>query len=566
MKMFIFLVKYSPLLFVLSLVSGIVSGASSAGLMALVNDRLAEMSHPDANFFREFLMLAGLAVGSLLAARLLLLRLATRAVRTWRVQLCQQLLRAPLRQIEQQGSAGLMATLTNDIAEVTEALTKFPMQCVNGAVIVACFGYLFWLCWPLALGFMLTMGAGIVTYEVVVRRSRRHMELLRNTWDRLIEQFTALVDGNKELKLNRQRRDKFSEMELASTATTMMNAAWKFNSTFAVAETSGQLFFYFLILSVPVLAPRVQVQDTGIITGFILMLLYMSGRIGEFVGTIPVFHRADVAKTKIESLGIQLGEESLKINPGVATVPAAYSSIEMRQLTYQYKRDGEEDNFVVGPLNVAFKPGEIVFVIGGNGSGKSSFARLLTGLYVPTGGALCLNGVAVDDESRDHYRQHFSAVFADFHLFKNLYEETPEQRLHRAEDFLETLQLSDKVKLTGSAFSTVELSTGQRKRLALLTSFLEDRQVYLFDEWASDQDPAFKQVFYYEILPELAARGKTVVVISHDDHYYRAADRIIRFADGRIIEDRRLELPRAVTSPSSALAAVPAISEAALVA
>lgn len=554
MKLFVFLIRYSPLLFVLSLASGIVSGVASAGLMALVNDRLGEMSHPSRSFFLSFLTLAGLAVASLLTARLVLLRLATRAVRTWRVRLCRQLLRAPLRQIEQRGSAGLMATLTNDIAEVTEALTKFPIQCVNGAVIVACFGYLFWLCWPLALGFLLTMGAGIVTYELLVRHSRRHMQLLRDTWDRLIEQFTALVDGNKELKLNRHRREHFAERELAPTAATMMNAAWNFNSIFAVAETSGQLFFYLLILSVPLLAPHVGGVEAGTITGFILILLYMSGRIAEFVGTIPVFHRAAVAKGKIESLGIELGEESVREQDEAP--PAVFESIELRQLSYQYKPNGEEDNFVIGPLDLSLHPGEIVFVIGGNGSGKSSFARLLAGLYLPTGGAMYLNGNAVDDGNRDHYRQHFSAVFADFYLFRNMVEAAPEQRLQRAEEFLATLQLADKVKLDGNAFSTVDLSTGQRKRLALLASFLEDRQVYLFDEWASDQDPAFKQVFYHRILPELAARGKTVVVISHDDQYYQAADRIIRFADGRIIDDTRAERvrPRAM-APVSALVA-----------
>lgn len=548
MKMFSFLVRFSPLLFCLSLLSGLISGASSAALMALVNDRLAELAHVQTSFYRDFLSLAGLAVGSLLAARLLLLRLATRAVRTWRIQLCQQLLRAPLRQIEQYGSAGLMATLTNDIAEVTEALTKFPMQCVNGAVILACFSYLFWLAWPLALGFLLTMLAGIITYEILVRQARVHMELLRNTWDSLITQFTALVDGNKELKLNRARREQFAQVELVNTADTMMKAAWQFNSTFAVAETSGQLFFYLLILSLPLIASRIQVNDAGIITGFIVMLLYMSARIGEFVSTIPIFHRADVAKRKIESLGIELGVESLQTNSQSNHQLLRFKQIELEQLVYQYKADGEEDNFVVGPLNLKLIPGEIVFVIGGNGSGKSSFARLLTGLYSAQAGRLLLNGIEIDDSNREQYRQIFSAVFADFHLFKKLYEITPEQRLHKAEDFLNTLQLADKVKLTGEGFSTVELSTGQRKRLALLSSFLEDRQVYLFDEWAADQDPAFKQVFYYEILPELAARGKTVVVISHDDQYFHAADRIVRFADGRIIEDRLLQ--RAPSQPA----------------
>jgi putative ATP-binding cassette transporter len=550
MNIFKFLVRFSPWLFGLSVVFGIVSGVSSAALMAMINDRLAEMANPNLAFFRDFLILVAVAIGSQLGSRLILLRLATRAVRAWRVRLCEQLLKAPLRQLEEQGSSGLMATLTNDISEVTEALTKFPMQCVNAAVIVACFGYLFWMSWTLAAGFLVTMVAGIVTYECVIRRSRSHMQKLRDTWDELIEHFTALVDGNKELKLNRKRRDSFTEVELLPTATLMMNEAWKFNSTFAIAETSGQVFFYLLIISIPLLAPRMQVSSQEIITGFILMLLYMSSRISEFVGAIPVFHRADVSKKKIESLGIELGQEELVIAPGMAlessVMQARFNGIEMKQLTYQYQAEVAEDSFQLGPVNVAFAPGEIVFVIGGNGSGKSSFARLLTGLYTPSGGELRISGQLVDDSNRDEYRQHFSAVFSDFHLFKNLYEAMPEERRLRAERFLETLQLSKKVSLSDGSFSTVSLSAGQRKRLALLTSFLEDRQVYVFDEWASDQDPAFKQVFYYEILPELAARGKTVIVISHDDHYYRAARRIVRFENGRIIEDRCF--PHAVPS------------------
>ena len=547
MNIFKFLIRFSPWLFGLSVVFGIVSGVSSAGLMAMINDRLAKMAHPDMIFFRDFLVLMTVAIGSQLGSRLILLRLATRAVRAWRVRLCEQLLKAPLRQLEEQGSAGLMATLTNDISEVTEALTKFPMQCVNAAVIVACFGYLFWMSWTLAFGFLVTMVIGIVTYEFVIRRSRSHMQKLRDTWDELIEHFTALVDGNKELKLNRKRRDSFTSVELLPTATSMMNEAWKFNSTFAVAETSGQVFFYLLIISIPLLAPQVHVDNQAIITGFILMLLYMSSRISEFVGAIPVFHRADVSKKKIESLGIELGQEALVIARGAAldgaSMQTRFGGIEMKQLSYRYQADVDEDSFQLGPISVAFAPGEIVFVIGGNGSGKSSFARLLTGLYLPSSGELRLSGALIDDSNRDEYRQHFSAVFSDFHLFKNLYEAMPDDRKRRADRFLEILQLSKKVSLSDTSFSTVALSAGQRKRLALLTSFLEDRQVYVFDEWASDQDPAFKQVFYYEILPELAARGKTVIVISHDDHYYRAARRIVRFEDGQIIEDRCYDQP-----------------------
>jgi putative pyoverdin transport system ATP-binding/permease protein len=112
------------------------------------------------------------------------------------------------------------------------------------------------------------------------------------------------------------------------------------------------------------------------------------------------------------------------------------------------------------------------------------------------------------------------------------------------------LQLDRKVTVADGVFSTVELSQGQRKRLALVMTYLEDRPFYVFDEWAADQDPLFKELFYTVLLCDLKSRGKTVVVITHDDHYYHVADRCVRLEDGRIVEDRhfrpRIEEERTV--------------------
>jgi putative ATP-binding cassette transporter len=172
--------------------------------------------------------------------------------------------------------------------------------------------------------------------------------------------------------------------------------------------------------------------------------------------------------------------------------------------------------------------------VGGNGSGKSSLAKVITGLYPPKAGMIRLDGKPVDDGNRDDYRQLFSAVFGDFYLFDNLLG-TPSPELDaQATEYLNLLHLQHKVKITGGVLSTTSLSTGQRKRLALLNSYLEDRPFYLFDEWASDQDPLFKDIFYTQILPDLKARNKTILVITHDDHYFHLADRIIKLDYGRI--------------------------------
>ncbi|MBH9340157.1 cyclic peptide transporter, partial [Pseudomonas aeruginosa] len=86
-------------------------------------------------------------------------------------------------------------------------------------------------------------------------------------------------------------------------------------------------------------------------------------------------------------------------------------------------------------------------------------------------------------------------------------------------------------------FSTPDLSTGQRKRLALINAWLEERPVLVFDEWAADQDPAFRRVFYTELLPDLKRQGKTIIVISHDDRYFEMADQLIRLSAGKVVKE-----------------------------
>jgi putative ATP-binding cassette transporter len=205
---------------------------------------------------------------------------------------------------------------------------------------------------------------------------------------------------------------------------------------------------------------------------------------------------------------------------------------------HNYPSEEKDEGFMLGPIDLTLRPGELVFFIGGNGSGKTTLAKLLLGLYAPEAGEIRLDGAVITEENRDHYRQLFTAVFSDFYLFDSLLGiETP-QLDEQALGYLKRLQLTQKVQVNDGVLSTTNLSQGQRKRLALLTAYLEDRSIYLFDEWAADQDPLFKQVFYYELLPELKAQGKTVLVISHDDRFYEVGDRIIKLEYGKIVYDQ----------------------------
>jgi len=263
---------------------------------------------------------------------------------------------------------------------------------------------------------------------------------------------------------------------------------------------------------------------------------------------VPGFTQAQISLKRLQELGLSLKVDKPEVelngngngngngHHAKSNAPV-WKSLQLKGVTHSYRRENEDSNFTLGPIDLTFQPGDLCFLVGGNGSGKSTLAKLLTGLYIPESGEVELSGQIVDDKSRDNYRELFTAVFSDFYLFDRIPGGTEADLDAQAKEYLKQFQLSEKVKVQSGLLSTPGLSQGQRKRLALLTAYLEDRPFYVFDEWAADQDPYFKNVFYTQLLPELKSRGKTVLVISHDDRYYHIADRIIKLDYGRCVNN-----------------------------
>jgi putative ATP-binding cassette transporter len=206
-------------------------------------------------------------------------------------------------------------------------------------------------------------------------------------------------------------------------------------------------------------------------------------------------------------------------------------------VAFCYPQEGRDEDFILGPIDLVLHAGEVLFIVGGNGSGKSTLAKLVVGLYPPQDGEIRLDGQQITDQNREWFRQHFAVIFSDFYLFGDLLGLESANLDQRARDYLSLLQLEHKVQVQNGELSTIALSQGQRRRLALLTAYLEDRPIYVFDEWAADQDPHYKQVFYTQLLPELKARGKGVIVITHDDRYFHVADRIFKLDYGKPVAE-----------------------------
>jgi putative pyoverdin transport system ATP-binding/permease protein len=280
--------------------------------------------------------------------------------------------------------------------------------------------------------------------------------------------------------------------------------------------------------------PQIQLVSAELLSGYVLTISYLMRPIGNTLAILPNLSQAGVALRKIDTLGLSLASRA-EMLARTTSSPDEFRQIDIHQATHRYQLAGEEQTFTLGPIDLSLNPGELVFIVGGNGSGKSTLAKLITGLYVPDTGEIRLDGNLIDDRNRELYRQLFSTVFADFYLFDRFIGLRLADGDAQAKIYLEKLQLTHKVGIAEGQLSTTALSQGQRKRLALLTAYLEDRPIYLFDEWAADQDPFFREIFYQQLLPELKQRGKAVLVISHDDRYFHLADRVLKLDYGKIV-------------------------------
>jgi putative ATP-binding cassette transporter len=532
-----FLVRYSPAMVIWTSIAALLSGACNAGLIAMINSALNHRGNPGLTLVAGF---AALGLGRILTnalAQITLSHFSQATTARLRQDLVRKILAVPLRQLEELGTPKLMVALTEDILEITQATLSIPIFAVNFAVLLGGAVYLAWLSLPVLLAMTAFAVIGAITYRLMIRSGFGHLTAAREGQDRLFRHFRSLTEGIKELKLHRVRRASFLAEDVATAAAVCQKHNVAAELRFIIAQNWNQLLFLVVIGLILFLLPRMENVSPQALTGYIIATLYLMGPLAGLLGSLSVFSRANVSLRKVEELGLALSTHAAHERDATGGVPERLETLELRNVTHHYYREREDDNFILGPITLTFRPGELVFLIGGNGSGKSSLAKVITGLYPPAGGEIRLNGRVIDDRNRDDYRQYFSTVFSDYFLFDRITGVARDGGDRRAADYLKQLHLDHKVSVTDGFFSTTQLSQGQRKRLALLCAYLEDRPFYLFDEWASDQDPLFKDVFYTQLLPELKSRNKAVLVITHDDRYFPLADRLVRLDYGKITRD-----------------------------
>ncbi len=534
MKLLRFLLRHGRGLMWLTAGAAAFSGACNAGLIAVVNRALTDASSTAAMLVTGFVLLGLGKLGSSALSQVLLARFAQGATARLRQELARKVLGVPLRTLERIGAPRVMVALTEDIVSLSNAMMAVPTSAVNLAMLVGGGIYLGLLSWKALVIMTVFVATGAVVYRLLFEKAHRCLRAAREAEDALYGHFRALTEGIKELKLHRERRGVFLAEHVQSAAQTYARHNVLAEHNFITAQNWSQFLFLMVIGVILFLFRGTAHFSQEALFGYVLTTLYLMGPLAGLLNSFGVFWRASIALNKIEALGVEMtaSGENCPVTP--AAKPTGFERLELIGVTHAYQHDHEDSHFTLGPIDLTFRPGQLTFIVGGNGSGKSTLAKIVTGLYPPEAGEIRWNGQLVTDANRDDCRQLFSAVFADFYLFDSFVGLNGNGLDERARQFLHQFQLSNKVKVVNHRLTTTALSQGQRKRLALLTAYLEDRPFYVFDEWASDQDPQFKEVFYTQLLPELKQRGKTVLVITHDDRFFHVADRVIKLDYGKM--------------------------------
>lgn len=454
-----------------------------------------------------------------------------------RTRIADKIRHTELPFVESTGHSYIYNCLSKDTIQISK--TSIVIFTSIQAGIMVCFGLLY-IAWLTPEGLLLTLSALTLGGWIFLSKRDgiiRDLNAATKHELRFFDSLSHTLSGFKEVKINRAKsRDLFSRQQQIATEVRQLKSQAGISSVFVMMFS--EIFFYILIAVILFVWPYFQETDTIIIIKLTATVMFLMGPINLLFGSLPLFIEADLAVNNLRALEerINVVARSKQVGEPPIRPLIIFSEISFREVLFHYRDQTDATQFTVGPINLELRAGEVVFIVGGNGSGKSTLLKLLTGLYYPVQGNIWVNNEELDQDIYQDYRELFSVIFTDFHLFDSFYgiEDIDEAKVKA---MLRKMNMENKTKFRDGAFTNVNLSTGQRKRLAYINAVLEDKQIYVFDELAADQDPQFRRTFYEVLLPELRNQGKTIIAVTHDDKYFNSADRLLKMVDGQLVED-----------------------------
>ncbi|MGD2087707.1 MAG: cyclic peptide export ABC transporter [Candidatus Aminicenantes bacterium] len=467
-----------------------------------------------------------------------------------RIDLIQKIFSTRYQQFEKIHDGRIFTTLNDDTATLARSASILINFVTNFVTAISTFIYMITISFLATLVVFGVLGLMAVYYILVSKRSRVFMEAARDTANVYMSLLNGLIKGYKELVIHLNKKNEYKEELIDSTkknCSKSITAAMKFLN----ADIIGDSIIVVILGVISIVVPRFLTGASVFkMVTFVMVIIYLLGPIRNVLNAIQPVTRLRVSWNRIRGfvrdLDVEKDEKSVKEFVRNIDLPKsqkpmkaeAFSAkdkvienLKIEGLMFAYEGENGRKGFSVGPIDFEVNKGESLFIIGGNGSGKSTLAKLVTGLYICEGGRIKVNDLEIADTQIGEY---FSTIFSNYHLFKRLYDIDLSNKDAYIKEYLKRLNLEDKIHLKNNLYSTLDLSGGQRKRLALFQCYLENRPIFLFDELAADQDPDFRRLFYRELIEEMKKQGKIVIAISHDDHYFDAADKIIKLDMGKV--------------------------------
>jgi putative ATP-binding cassette transporter len=461
-------------------------------------------------------------------SQVMLTRLTMTVASDLRVKLYDRIAHAPVATLERVGSAKLITTITTDVPRIVTGAQVLPELLICSVTLIGMLSFLLYLDTEVFWFVLCCVFFGSVTYKLPLLFGKKFFTRAGNSSDALQKSVDGLIRGIKELKLNDAKQRAYFETDLLANEKALLQAQKSGNTVMSIAVNYGDMISFFAIGAITFIFVNYHEIKSHELVGVVMALLYITGPISVILNMMPQLTIAQVSFARINALLSILPDEGVSSPKS----PGKWEHLRLHQVSYRHQPSGDTPGFKIGPVDLEFRKGEITFIVGGNGSGKSTLCKLLTLHYPASSGEIYFGNHLITSTTIGTYRQDIAAIYSDYYLFDRILGKIVAQE--EVDHYLRVFGLEKKVTYRDGKFSTLALSDGQRRRMALVAAFIEDKELYLFDEWAADQDPSFKDAFYHEILPSLKARGKAVIGITHDDRYFHVADKVIEMADGKV--------------------------------
>ncbi|WP_421763410.1 cyclic peptide export ABC transporter [Ekhidna sp.] len=530
------LLSSSKRLFFFATLTSILTGVFSTFVIKVIHEAIQDNGYDANNFITNFfLFLILYGVFSLISSYSITF-LTQKIIQELRIKLSTSILKAKFESIEHHQQK-LLPILTEDVKTIANSIDRLPSVTTGLAKVIGILIYMIWYSPTLTIATLIILVFVMILSKFALPYVRKYADQSRNYLNSLYEQFHGLVFGIKELALNKSSKKKYLNEFIVPTSDRQNKAYLKENIVNSTISRSTDLITFLAIGCLIIIVFKYKFVSLDVFGEYLTLVLFTLAPIATITGFFGNFKRIEVAIDQVNAIGLELSNNKLE-EDGLDTLTKAEnkSIIKINHLEHSYYHSDKDQHFAMGPIDLSVKEGETLFLVGGNGSGKTTLAKLILGLYKPLAGHVEYFGQKITAKNIFSYRSHFAAVFTDSYLFQKFLDVEEAYVEEHGNRLLQVFQLEKKVKIVDHGFSTKRLSEGQKKRLSLINAILENKDIYLFDEWAANQDPVFKEIFYQEIIPYLKVLGKTQIVISHDDQYFHLADRVVKLRDGKVTE------------------------------